>query len=435
MTELKQLYLHKVKKMQPHPDWNAIENFMVSVPEFVPLSSLATIYYDETKATSYAQQNGCVVLNETTDTSTIYRLIYLVLHELQHIGLLHFERGKKLNVFESPRTSKIFNIAADILVDMSIRRIGGKYLHNKIINEAERHFFSLEAGLQSINENIDISILLNQSKSLTTEKLYHYLLDMLKDSEEFGVLTIDTGDVQDGKDDTIPITVRFPDVNNFNANGNLEASEYLAMKKILLAGQAWNSIYSYFKVTTGRTKVIEGHLSQRMMLNRSVGGLRLMSRKHRVDGTHRSQHSSKHSDAILFMDVSGSIERDQVDALVAGIANQLQQNNLKGATLVTYNTRVVDVVTINRPSDISGAKLRIGGGTNINRTLNTFKQDYSNVLEAAKVAVIITDGDDDPITQDIGIPILSVVFTPLNSYSKQFLAESLGTVLHLPELI
>ena len=419
--------------MQPHPDWTAIEHSL-SVLGLHALSNLCAIYHAPNEPTDYALQNGCVVLNHTTDTTTIEKLLYSTLHELQHICLLHFERGKTLGAFKSERTRKIFNIAADVSVDISILSLAsfGQGLVHSVYSEAKQHLNDLVHLVDTLAPTQILGI-----ESLpTTEARYKCLLEKLSSVPNEQVLAIGTiGDVSQDKSDDIPMGIRFPQVKeHVEAGSSNEAMAAKARYRILSNNYAWARIYKYFKVTFGTTKMVEGHMSQRMMLNRSVGGLRLMSRNMRVDGSHNGTMNASHSDALILMDVSGSIERDWVDTLVGGIAGQLQQSNLRGATLLTYNSGIRDIVKLNKPSDITQANLRLGGGTNINRTLTQLKE-HKDLMDNAKVIVVITDGEDQPIRTKLDVPILSVVFAELDNYNSHFIEGSIGTSLHMPELL
>lgn len=421
--------------MQPHPDWLQIEARLQSL-NMAAISSVCQIYLDTSQKASFATQDGVVVLNTDVASSNLAKVTYLTMHELSHICLLHFERAKSLDAFRTDRTTKIFNIAADYSVDILIINSLDATQPERTV--AHDHLKELSKMLFAITNDPSIA----PEHLPTTEERYRYLLQKLSDTNNEAVLGVPTANLAQGKSEALPISIKLPQVNPFNNGYTFAgvANEVLAYKyalKLITRSNAWNRIYSYFKVTFGSTKWTDGHLSQRMMLNRSVGGLRLMSRKYRIDGTHTGNMKASHSDAIIFMDVSGSIERDWVDSLVGGIGHQLSSNNLKGATLVTYNSNIVDIIKLSHPSDVVRATLRLGGGTNINRTLKMFKEHHKGLLDKAKVIVVITDGEDAPINKDIdmGVPILSVVFTERSHYSNHFIEKSQGTVLHIPELI
>lgn len=419
-----------------HPDWTAIEAVIDST-EYSSAFVGCILYYDENAPTSYCLANGTIVLHQTRVDATLERLVAYTIHEICHIRLWHHARAKQLNIATGTE-HKTFNVAADLVVDtIIIRSMSVPTDVRKIIlgHITEIKDWLCRMGCPVGEEGYSYNLV---------ETVYAALLQHVTEQGcQNTVGNYDETSIPMPSDDlsheeiNAP-TLNLPDLCSESADLP-EMRKAESTKATYFRKQAWDVLHNHFKVSFGHRYWTESLLSQRHMLNRTIGGLRMQSRKRKVDASTDAKRNHAHSDVIIFMDVSGSIHREWVDLLVDGIHSLAIRSRLKGATVITYNSRIKDVISLKDGQSITTAQLRIGGGTNINQALADAVTDYPHLMHNTKQIVVLTDGEDDPIDEvifkQIKAPLLSVVFAPMTYYNKSFFHLSKGEKLYLPELL
>lgn len=419
-----------------HPDWTAIEAVIDST-EYSSAFIGCILYYDENAPTSYCLANGTIVLHQTLVDAPISALVAYTLHEICHIRLWHHARAKQLDICTAP-AHKVFNIAADLVVDTIITKSHSVGADVKEV--ISNHIAEIKDWLCKANSSVGSN---GYSYNLV-EQVYTDILQSLEAQGTQSAITgCDSLSIPMPSDDLSHEEINAPTLELPDSCGDSadlpEIRRAISTKATYFRKQAWDVLHNHFKVSFGHRYWTESLLSQRHMLNRTIGGLRMQSRKRKVDSSTDAKKNHAHSDVIIFMDVSGSINREWVDMLVDGIHSLAVRSRLKGATVITYNSRIRDVISLKDGQSITTTQLNIGGGTSIHRALTDAVADYPHLMNNTKQIVVLTDGEDAPIDEcvfsKLKAPLLTVVFAPLTYYNKSFFHQSKGEKLYLPELL
>lgn len=328
------------------------------------------------------------------ETTRTYRDL---LHEASHIALEHFARKEFMGVTGVNHT--YFNIAADCtaehLLDQDFPQWAGDPKHHagleQYVPRSDWGVYSTEELYIRIKQPDDANDTSNPDPdhlpSLTPEARsdMNNVINSAKTDAEVTIIdalidnaAINTKNKTKGRTDIAIPASQLEAIRSKHKINNLSSLD--ALQRL-------------FTKTYGKSgeKEDASTFSQNNLLRRTFLGNPLIGRKQALEVEEDGQEIKWHNDLVAYVDVSGSMSRTSIINAFHLLVKLAKEYEVEPIKVHTYNGDIVETFYIDSLTDMSTLKFRIGGGTNINRSIRSCPPDN-------KLVFILTDMQDDPIT-------------------------------------
>ena len=333
-----------------------------------------------------------------------HRLFRDISHEVGHVALEHFVRREILGIdaAKEPHKAKMFNIAADCaiegLLDIDFPDALGDPEHHKGL---EQYIPKDEWTLHS-TEGMYNTIMANHPDDGSNQGQGANGVQNIPELTEQGKQRLHASMQAAQKESKEQIIQNLIDQAATNTpysagqrQGNVSATNSLL--GVDVQGQVFTSfdaLKRLFHKSYGRgADKDDSTFNQRNMLRRDFEGLPLMGRHQRTENEKSGEIQEWHNDIDIYVDVSGSMDKSSIRSSLNFINTLAKKYGVTPLRTYTYNGDLVDEFVITASTNIDTLQIRTGGGTDINRVVRRRKP-------TGKVALILTDMEDNPIKQD-----------------------------------
>ena len=348
----------------PYLDTALTSMLMVEAPGLgtVAVDARWRLYYDPARVLDIQRQHGIEVL--VSDW----------VHEVMHVLRDHPARWVDLR--EPPGRARVFNFAGDAHVNGDVAELGLPILPSDVT------FGRLpsEAGCD---------------RTMTTEEVYQRLLPLAV------VIGVDCGSGAGGPQRGWEQPIADGQQDGSIADDDADVVREETARKVRAHSERGDVVPPGLSTWAGR--YLEPSVDWRSEL-RSVVSRRLGRQagttdytftrpsRRRVPGfTLPGMAGPAPPRVAVVIDTSGSMTTDELAQCLGDLLGLVRSVAGDGAavTVMTVDMRVIDVVTVRRPSDVPGLPLRGGGGTNMVVGL----QACAGLRPAPEVVVVMTDGE------------------------------------------
>lgn len=276
--------------------------------------------------------------------------IGLLLHEVMHIVLLHHTRRGK-------RDPELWNVACDCIIN----------------------YFILQAGFELPKEALKYP----NANKYTAEQLYNILKEKQENNElpfDLNGYESDLKELSDeySKEDTI-----------YNIENTYNDSDIHTLEKLI---QTYTKDSKNAELTL-LYDLVKGKLPWHVLLYKYVNKSIIKdytwkpcNRRYLQNRIYLPTEKPNKFILTVAIDVSCSISQKEFNTIMSELVNVLKQPNIAQIRLITFNTNIVQDIIIRSPKQLLSTKLRSGGGTDIDSTIDAFIKGKDNLL------LVFTDG-------------------------------------------
>jgi predicted metal-dependent peptidase len=415
-------------------------------------------------------KGSCVYNKSFIEGLTIDELITIIAHELLHQVLLHHFRFMGKN-------HQLSNISEDICINSMLAK--EHYIFPKIsIKDDKGNTIEKINGLvpnsnDEMELNFDIcKVIIKDCSTKSAEMIYEEIIRELKNNSSY---VEDEGDGEgsegddegDGKGNSDNDGDKYGD-----GDGNGEGSEKQRLKKAIkeLSKRVFDEHKKVDRTKMSKKQIreakknIEGVIREALEFSRSRGDTpfgierlwgelheekfnwkillqryitemlpydqswRNFGKKTYGTGVYTPMTLREQIDVMVAIDLSGSISnKDLTDFIseITGIAKQFKNRiNMK---IVTHECEVLDEFNVFNEDDIRNIKIKGGGGTSFEPTINYIKQNH----KTTKCLIWLTDGEGEI---ELDKQPFKIVWTLTENGDEKLLNKS-GDVLRLKEIV
>lgn len=365
------------------------------------LSHLSFVETDKVKEFAISE-NGEFLYNpsiESIQTQDRNRTIRDLLHEAGHIAFEHIARRDFLEL-KSDKQFTAFNIAADCTIEAAMDRDfptlkGDPIHHEHLVQHIPREQWDTASTESLYNTLVGTIEEDAESPSAPMPQLTPAGKQALANAIQQAQSEASEAIKQAAEEDGATNTERNPNGGQGRSTDDIPDNvlNMLHLSREQLKVSSMAKLKKLFKVTFGRGEAMDDSVfNQRNLIRRELNGVAMMGRKQRSDNDKYGDVEQWHNDVVAYVDVSGSMSQDAIKRSCNLIYTLAKEYGVTPIQVHTYNTNIVQSFVIDDSTNINRLQIKTGGGTHINRAIK-------EKVPSNKLVLVLTDMEDDPITQ------------------------------------
>lgn len=267
--------------------------------------------------------------------------LFLLLHELKHIVLMHCARGKLLDFHK-------YNIAGDHVINLKLIENGYKMPQGGLADP--------------------------KYKGMYTEEVYALIPDSAKKNHQMDIKpfegTPEEGELLEASITDIIVRAKIQSELGEDKPGTVPGEVQIFLNKLLAPKLSWQKILQRYLNNFAKTDYSFKHPNRRFF----------------PDNILPSMYSRRLMNIAIAVDTSGSVSDADFLRFVSEIASILRMMMPEKITVIQFDTSLKETSTVKSIRDLMNVKFTGRGGTDINPVINWANENKPQLL------MVFTDG-------------------------------------------